>query len=271
MRIHGLRMIPILVVAGLLAAGSVIPAAATHTPGAGDLLPDLQTLLPQDLEIVSVRSGRNIEKRLRFDNEVLNRGTGPLELYPDSVNCDPGSRMAIQRIYQDSGLASPGVFQRGDDNVVTTHNAGCMRFHPQHRHWHFDDFAKYELKTLNADGTVGGTVEVVGRLVQSTKVSFCIIDVHHRESLPGSPASAYYTQCGRDSTLGISIGWSDEYHSTLAGQYVDITGVANGTYCLVSTADPLTKLADSNRGNNVAGVRVTINGGTATAGSACAP
>ena len=138
-----------------------------------------------------------------------------------------------------------------------------MVFHPAHGHWHLENFARYELKPIDGNGNVGTAVAA------STKVSFCIIDVHHPfPTLPGSPGAKYYTQCDRNSTLGISIGWSDEYHSTLADQYIVITNVPDGIYCLVSTADPLGNrhatpprgFAELSRTNNAAGVKITITG-----------
>ena len=257
-----LAVVPALLVASALALLPVQPVASTHTRG-GDLLPDLETRVPQDLEIVSVRQGNRVERRLRFDNEVANVHTGPLELYPRSADCDGdgdvrNDRLAVQRIYQDAD--GNGYFDRGGDTAaVEVHDptSSCMVFHPQHRHWHFEDFASYELKPIGADGSLGAAV------ASSTKVSFCIIDIHHRKpELSGSPTSKHYTACDRNSTLGISVGWSDEYHSTLADQYVTITGVRDGTYCLVSTADPRGKLLEVTKANNAAGARITISGNT---------
>jgi hypothetical protein len=223
--------------------------ATDHLP---ELLPDLQTLKPKDIEIVSVRSGRNIERRLRFDNEIVNAHLGPLELYPvQSSGCK--GRVAYQRIFEDTNES--GAFERGTDGVAREVAVGCMVFHPQHRHWHLEDFARYELKRLNPDGTTGDVV------ASSTKVSFCIIDI--RRTLPdlsGSPTSAYYRTCDRTSTNGLSVGWSDEYHSTLADQYIALPAtLTSGSYCLVSTADPVNQIVESSESNNAAGVVIVIN------------
>ena len=203
------------------------------------------------------RSGNRIERRLRFDNEVVNVGTGPLEVYPVSADCDRdgdvrNDRLAMQRIFVDDG---DGVFNRARDTQSHSQPTDCMIFHPQHRHWHIENFARYELKR-SSDGTI---------VASSAKVSFCIIDIHHRRpALPGSPATKHYTQCDRASTLGISVGWSDEYHSTLADQYIVLPpGVGDGTYCLLSTVDPSGYFVELNADklNNVAGVQISISGG----------
>ena len=83
-----------------------------------------------------------------------------------------------------------------------------------------------------------------------------------RPATSTSPRYQYFTECDRSSTLGISVGWSDEYHSTLADQYVNITGVPDGTYCLTSTADPRGKLVEVSKANNAAGAKITIGGNT---------
>ena len=137
-----------------------------------------------------------------------------------------------------------------------------MVFHPQHRHWHLEAFASYELRRVT-DGSV---------VAASTKVSFCIIDVHRSsEVFAGSPASPYYTRCDRATTNGLSVGWSDEYQSTLPDQYIVITGVADGDYCLVSTADPLARIAQRDLRADAAGVAITITGTAVTQGIPPAP
>ena len=271
-----LAFIPAALIACAVALMPVPRADSTHTTS-GDLLPDLETRLPRDREIVTARQGNRIERRLRFDNEVANVHTGPLELYPKSADCDGdgdvrNDRLAVQRIFQDADRN--GYFERGKDAAAREayDPAGsCMVFHPQHRHWHFEDFASYELKPVAAGGSLGAAV------ASSTKVSFCIIDIHHRRpELPGSPSGKYYTACDRSSILGISVGWSDEYHSTLADQYVPVTGVLDGAYCLVSTADPKGRLQEVTKANNAAGARITISGNAVsprypTEADRCAP
>lgn len=237
---------------------------ASHTQASGhELLPDLQTLPPRDIEIVNVRNKNVIEKRLRFDNRIWNSGVGPLEVYPVSQDCDGdgdrrNDRTAMQRVYTESN-ATAG-FQRGGDAVSITVAAGCMVFHNKHHHWHIEDFATYRLRSVATDGVVA----------ESTKVSFCMIDTFSQNlTLTGAPASRYYTQCGTNATYGISIGWGDEYQSTLADQYIVINGVANGDYCLESIADPLNHLLEADDTNNRAGVRINIFGNIVTPGADC--
>lgn len=232
---------------------------STHIIGQ-ELLPDLLTLQPKDLSIEESFG----QKLLRFDNEVGNNHTGVFEIAPEKLSkagddddCDgdgnaSNDRRAYQRIYLDKN--NDGVFKRGVDKAVSTVFLGCMAYHPLHDHWHVNDFANYELKDLS-----GKTV------ASSTKVTFCIIDIHRTwPTLPGSPNGPHYNMCNRNSTQGLSIGWSDEYSSVLAGQDINISGVADGDYCLVSTADPNNNIVESDNSNNSSSIKINLNGTTVT-------
>lgn len=204
--------------------------------------------------------------RLLLDNEVGNTHTGPLELWSadSDSDCDRGGsvgvgeRTAYQRLYQDAG-SNDGRFSRGDDTSYVDVQVGCFEYHAAHGHTHFSAFSTYELRRLEN-----------GALVSSSeKVTFCIADVWRvLGSLPGSPAGAYFTACGVLSQ-GLSVGWSDEYPYTVAGQHIVLNPggayVGDGSYCVVSIADPTSILhEDNNAGNaeanNSASVQITLSG-----------
>jgi len=73
-----------------------------------------------------------------------------------------------------------------------------------------------------------------------------------------------YSACTRDQAQGISVGWADTYGWRLAGQSIDVSSVPDGTYWLVSTADPEGRLLETDDGNNTAAIRVAIKGNKAT-------
>ncbi len=53
---------------------------------------------------------------------------------------------------------------------------------------------------------------------------------------------------------GLSPNWIDVYEFTLPGQYVDITGLPNGVYALITTVDPddlIRELRDHNNAGQV--------------------
>ena len=116
------------------------------------------------------------------------------------------------------------------------------------------DLARYELRRLHSGRTVA----------RATKVAFCTVDSD--PAFPGLPriaGRALLPQggCDESSTLGVSVGWADEYYYGLPGQALDITGVKAGRYCLVSTGDPSNLLRESNNSNNRRRTRIELRPG----------
>jgi hypothetical protein len=252
-----IRLLPSLAAGFLLAAAVALPATASA--GSHTLLPDLRTLLPTDLEMRSDDPLNPGATELRLSNTIANEGTGPLEIFPSatSENCDgdgnpDNDRSAYQRTFRDT--SGDGVYERNKDTDSAIHFAGCMRFHAEHGHWHFDNFSKYVLRR-ESDGTIAG---------RSTKVSFCVIDgVQLFNKLPGSPKRNFYPEggagCTATATEGLSIGWADTYGSTLPGQDIYITGLPSAMYCLISMADPRNRLRERNDSNNAFRERVRLD------------
>jgi hypothetical protein len=240
-----------------VAGAALVLAVPGRTAGGKRLLPDLITLRPQ---AVYLTEGNHGTLRLRLDNTIANHGKGPLEVYPGDLSdeCNPpgapaDGRLAFQRIFLDSNdPGSHGYFERSDDTESDAVRAGCMRFHPQHNHWHLEDFAHYELRKEPSGKVVG----------VSTKVGFCLIDGLEPDGLsdlPGKPGSGYYPFdpespeshfCSQTSVNGLSIGWADIYTAGLQGQDIVVDGIRKGRYCLVSVADPVNLLEESNNHNN---------------------
>jgi hypothetical protein len=233
------------VACGLVALGSLAASPASPAGAATALLPDLRTEPHQQLYVSANHS-------LRLSNTISNGGSGPVEIYPEQGaggDCDgdgvaANDRLAFQRVFEDSpNPHSPGYFIRSQDTTSTTHQVGCMVYHPQHSHWHFEDFSIYALRR-EPDGVLMG---------RSTKISFCVVDTDRPyPTLPGSPTNWFYGRngCGPASTEGLSIGWADTYDATLAGQRIDVSTLPAGNYCLISRADPVDRLSESNDDNN---------------------
>ena len=130
---------------------------------------------------------------------------------------------------------------------------GRFIFHPEHSHWHLDGFSLYELWSVNPDGTLDQV------LATSGKVSFCLRDIR-RSRQPVVAASAAFASCGA-RRQGISAGWIDTYQYYLPGQTIDVTGLPDGRYALMSTADPFNLIRESEEGNNFALVYLNLEGG----------
>ncbi len=238
-------------VSGLAAVGvaltvwSAAPAVASGaSAGGGALLPDLRTMRRSFFHTETLPGGTRL---LSFGNTVADTGTGPLELHPRIEDCDQNGnfqddRTAYQRIFRDAN--DDGYFTRGVDTVFQDRVAGCFTYDPAHGHWHFQDYARYDLRAI-PDGTLIRT---------NTKVGFCLVDTDHLfPGLPGSPSRPFFLSlCGSTDTQGISIGWADTYSPLLPRQWIDITGVPDGDYCFVSTADPDDLLVELDSSNNSA-------------------
>jgi len=203
---------------------------------------------------------------LRFDQNLANIGEGALDLrFKSAVGITPTDGQlfpVVQRIYR-----SDGTF-----NDVS---AGNVEWHAIHQHYHFVGFAQSKMWATDASGTtrVGTSPVATG-----DKVSFCIADTNINPSYWGVKsfsAQAYPApDClTPDSTSGgfnffkqgMSAGWSDEYNWFLPGQYVEVTGVPDGTYILDTTVDPTGRLQEANTTNNCGSVRVQLTGMGTTA------
>ena len=225
--------------------------------------PNLKTLKPTDLEFDTATIGGTTHQVLRFSNTVWNRGQGPLELRGKTVTTSTGDKTKVfQRIYDGSGNHT--------DKAV-----GTFAYHPSHNHFHFGDFARYELWTraeYNRWVQSGGSQGQAQR--RGAKTTFCIMDTRKVRDLAGSPGSAVYSQCGR-TLQGLSVGWGDTYGSYLPEQWIDLgtTRLADGDYVLRSVADPKNRLYESANKNdprresdsaNANKTFFTVRGGTIT-------
>jgi hypothetical protein len=210
-------------------------------------LPDLQTLPPFDFQLIYNRSSG--DRLLRFSNSVANRGEGILELHG--------------RFNQEKGVVEVNqqLFQGG--SITGEHRLGEFIFHPEHGHWHWEDFSIYEIWTVRPDGNPN---EIA---VTSGKVGYCMLDSSrlNDEQVKDSalsrtliPDTRQYAGCGW-RRQGISAGWMDTYYRYTPGQVLDLSDLEDGLYVLRSTVDPQGLLIETNNHNNTAEVYFTIYGG----------
>ncbi len=189
------------------------------------------------------------------------QGAGPTRGLPDLVvlkNVNP--YVSAQRFNPTDCAVQEGMITEGVHKLVRfntlTENRGPVDLvvgHPDtsdttnweyfacHGHWHFKKFAEYTL--TDAAGNVVGT---------GHKQSFCIEDTIHTQDF--GPKRWRYT-C---KNQGITTGWTDEYDSSLDGQWIVIDGLAPGTYNLSVTVNYAGVLTESNYSNNTTTVPVVI-------------
>lgn len=229
-------------------------AAAAPTAVGSPLLANLWTMAPEDFKIIQEGQRR----RLRVTVASVNVGVGPVEVKARKKDCDgdgsfENDRTAFQHVYQDAD--GDGAFRRSVDTTFSTVRVGCFRFDEHHQHWHFKNFARFELARMS-DGQVVSAHE---------KVGFCLLDSDQPyPGIPGSPAAGYYRSCQPDKPQGLSAGWSDVYDANLPGQFVDVTNVPDGDYCFSSTVNPARRLVEADVGDNTATQALRLAGGSVT-------
>jgi hypothetical protein len=216
--------------AGLLVATMTVSPHALAQ--GGGLLPDLRTIVPLHLQIVNAHQ-RDI---LRFSNGIANTGPGHWRMRPRFPVSGTGTQDAIQEILDANG------------NVVQEAVVSQFEFHPEHNHWHIGNVAHFAVRSGSPTGAIYGST--------STKVTFCLIDWYRLDGNSNSPNRTYF-ECNA-AYQGISSGWVDQYHQSTEGQQLDITGIPEGEYYLVSTCNPDGIFLESNTTNNTAWVRFRI-------------
>jgi Lysyl oxidase len=232
-----LRVVPALI-AGLLLIPAALAVAGSGTSDAPELLPDLDQEMPAQLIVTRSRHG---EWRLGFRSAVRNVGDGPLII--DGRRPEGGvERMEATQVIVRAGAPREMV-----------QDAGRLRYvHAKdHQHWHLLGFDRYELRRP------GGARP----LVRDRKSGFCLGDRYPVTTrvLPAAASDPVYTsRCGLDRPgllgvrEGISVGYGDDYVANLEGQYLKLTGLRDGRYLLVHTANADHRLREVSYDNNAA-------------------
>jgi hypothetical protein len=207
------------------------------------LYPDLEALLPDRLEFFRLGNGTYV---LRFTSTVWNSGEGPLEIEAPTSPQTGESGQLFQNLY-DAAVGGARVSRRRVN--------GRISYHATHSHFHFNDFASYQLLRREEASRVYGPIG------EGTKTSFCIID----SVLVTGSLEPEYDRCER-TRQGLSPGRGDTYAYNLPEQWVEIgpEPLADGAYALQVTADPRNLLAEGGgerERNNTATGYFTVSSG----------
>lgn len=192
----------------------------------GGKLPDIQTVVPQHLNLVNEHQ----REVLRFSNLIANTGDGPWRLRPEFplTGSDPAT---TQKAYQQ-------VLDSRDSSgaIVCERLASEFTYHPTHRHWHTTGVALFEVRV----GDPAGPLFVNDRQDPTqVKTTFCLIDWVKLvgSSNSGKNTARTYFDCA-GPFHGVSVDWADQYRHSVDDQDLDITGVKTGVrYYLVSTTN----------------------------------
>lgn len=245
-------------------AGSGTFSATAAAGGPGDRLPNLVTLVPTDVHVGPCypyeAQEQGAQRCLRLSNAVGNIGPGPLEVRlatEEGLEAVTGKGTFIQRIYDDQGS-------------YREQEVAGAEFHPTHAHFHYAGLAGFQLYEF--DQATGLRGPPVG---ENHKSGFCFIDIGRIRNSPvqADPFEYSYEDCvvpggsrGPEFTpelgwrMGISVGWYDLYGWDLDEQYVEISGVPDGVYELVSVADVEQTLEEAVEWDNSASVVIRLTG-----------
>ncbi len=205
------------------------------------LYPDLRTAPPAGLRIDQMRLSDGLTHYLlRFDNLIGNWG-GRLEIVANFAS----SRDLYQNVYDS---------YNGGNLVIHQRVASDLIYHPTHNHFHFQNFALYQLLKKDSKGIYRLTSR------RGSKTSFCILDTVKVATI-GSGTSLY-TNCD-NRRQGLSAGWGDVYMAGLPEQWIDLgtSHPTDGDYAILSTADPHNLLLEANDANNSATTYFSIRNG----------
>ncbi len=215
---------------------------------ASQLLPDLRmaklTTIRMDTTTIS---GHRL---LRYTAEIVNVGAGPFDARGSRPDTSTPTMTVRQRVYDDAG-----------DFTVSPINDYMFWAGDGHNHWHLADLEGGVLTSFDNGVQVGTSAKQGFHFADGTAFDL---------TLPTAPQMAQYKPCGGNScnintlhlTMGLSVGWADIYYASVAYQWIDITGLANGKYILTVTADPDHYFTEAPTGNNAGSalVRISSNG-----------
>lgn len=206
-------------------------------------LPDLRSLPAWGI-------GMDEGQYLTFNATVWNAGPGRLVVDGFRSKKNHDLMKAYQYFFTKNGK------QKGYRSV------GGMEWDARdgHEHWHFKDFATYQLVDSRKKA-----------VVRSAKEAFCLantdaVDYTVKGASWQPDNTDLHTACGDRQALGVrevlDTGSGDTYTQDLPGQSFDLRGLRNGTYYIKIKANPKKNLYEKKTSNNTSYRKVVI-GGTA--------
>ena len=227
-----------------------VPTTLKKTPKSGPR-PDLRSLPAWDIALEQGSDEETGETNgkwyVNFGATVWNAGTSPL-----LVDGFRQTGTELMDAYQ--------YFFDAKGNQVGSVPAGTMEWDNRegHKHWHFTDFAQYNL--LAADKKLA---------VRSGKEAFCLANT---DSVDYTIANAKWrpdntdlsTSCGGNTAVAVrevlDIGNGDTYSQYRPGQSFEVTDLPNGTYYIEVKANPANKLAELSTSNNTSLREIQLGG-----------
>ncbi|HEX9940496.1 MAG TPA: lysyl oxidase family protein [Thermoanaerobaculia bacterium] len=156
----------------------------------------------------------------------------------------PGLRRLVRFTVMTANMGTADI-NIGDPLAHYSANDGLFELSTCHDHFHFRNYATYELIDPRT-----------GKVWKAAKRGFCMLDTDPNPAYLGEvPKNPVYHSCGTLSVSGnqgISHGWTDTYRFFLGGQYFVLDGgdgqpvVPPGDYIIRITANPPYKATKDN-------------------------
>lgn len=228
----------VLTAALLLLALALCTAPPAH---AAALLPDI-IVEEAELELHYFDTGEIPGRTLlRFQSSLPNIGPGEFIIRSTGEDRNEDQEFVEQEIRQTDG---PSVFRE------------VPGFYYNTRTLHMDAFnwVAYRIREiLPGDGV--GEILRTGQKPSVRLVSSRTYD----SSLPNYvPSSQRITFNPNTKRMGISVGWTDIYTASLELQWIDVSGLKQGTYWLEVEVDFGGFIEEANENNNLGRIKVTL-------------
>jgi glucose/arabinose dehydrogenase len=248
-----MRMCASIGAVAIVAAALVVQTGqAARSTRSLDRLPDLDQESPSQLQVKVFRSSSGLSYHLGFRSAVRNVGDGPL-IVDGSRSVTSASQMRVDQVIERTGAGPRSVAGIGRLQYAVS---------PDHQHWHYLQFERYEMERYELQRAGDGHVVRTAR-----KIGFCLGDRYRvtTRAVPGALASPAYTgRCGlgRPDLMrlreGISVGYGDDYSAFLEGQDLPLDGLADGRYVLVNRVNTNRRLRELSFTNNAASVLLDL-------------
>jgi Lysyl oxidase len=238
---------------GLLLAAAAVTVVLPQASASGMRADELPNLVPLPAFDIAIESASPSEPlALRFAAATANKGDFALDLLGR-----PGGAST------ESAPVDQCVSWAADRTCEAREIVGEFVWHPDHGHYHFEDFAAYELRKFRRNGTVD--MRPKGLVATSGKVSYCVIDVEQDRDADSPvyelPHPLYYSCYSPFGFQGISPGWRDVYSSGTPGQEFPLEVLRQGRFAIVIRSNPGGILKETSHADNfsVAGIEISAD------------
>ena len=223
----------------LTLAAAVVYSFPASAGEAADLLPDVffapDQMADNEIDTTEI-PGRVL---FRFSTAIPNFGLGEYRIESTGEDAGDGLKAVVQRVFQDDGGSH-------------TRPAGTFRYDPTTQMMDAPFWARYRIREILPNNGVGPVVRAGGK--PQVRITSSALFNGNLPNVP-TPGSQFFANGGNH---GISVGYADLYPKFLRMQWIDITGIAAGTYWLEVEVDGDNSILESDETNNITRIKVDL-------------